>query len=146
MQSDSDRRSKKDKDESGRKLKGRGNTDAMELDASERYTGKGSIFNRLDREPKEGPIKSVEGWIIFIRNVHEEATEEDLISKFSEFGPIKNLQMPLDRRTGFVKGYALVEYEERPQAEKAINAMDGAKFVEKTVSVEWAFSVEKGKK
>jgi len=90
--------------------------------------------------------KSVEGWIIFIRNVHEEATEEDLISKFSEFGPIKNLQMPLDRRTGFVKGYALVEYEERSQAEKAIKAMDGAKFVEKTVSVDWAFAVEKGKK
>eukprot|EP01125_Pyxidicula_operculata_P009840 TRINITY_DN323_c0_g1_i3.p2 TRINITY_DN323_c0_g1~~TRINITY_DN323_c0_g1_i3.p2 ORF type:complete len:125 (-),score=25.60 TRINITY_DN323_c0_g1_i3:42-416(-) len=122
-------------------MKGRGNTDAMEQDASERYSGKGSIFSRLDTH-KDGPVKSVEGWIVFIRNLHEEATEEDIMDKFAAFGAVKNLQMPLDRRTGYVKGFALVEYDEKDQAEKAIKQMNGAKFYEKELNVDWAFFSE----
>jgi len=127
-------------DDSGRKFKGRGNAETMETETGERYSGRGSIFDRLDRDSKEGPLKSVEGWIVFIRGVHEEATEEDITDKFSAFGSIKNLQMPLDRRSGFVKGYAMVEYESRNEAEKAIKEMNSSPFLQKTITVDWAFS------
>eukprot|EP00850_Spirogloea_muscicola_P019320 SM000188S03815 [mRNA] locus=s188:116910:118108:+ [translate_table: standard] len=120
-----------------RKQKGRGFRTGMDVDKDDEDGGKG--FDSLPGGGP-GPQRSVEGWIVLVTGVHEEAAEEDLHNLFGDVGEIKNLHLNLDRRTGYVKGYALLEYETRAEAQEAINSFDGAELLTQTIHVSWAFS------
>jgi len=124
--------------------KGRGFDPASQEDveAARRYEGRGGIYDRLGggTESDSGPQKSIEGWIVFIGNVHQEATEDEILDKFSDFGDIKNIHLNLDRATGFVKGYALIEYAKLDEAKAAIKKMNGKHLLGQTVTVDFAFT------
>ncbi|GMQ00832.1 hypothetical protein CsSME_00047730 [Camellia sinensis var. sinensis] len=120
-----------------KKTKGRGFQEESDADRNNRLAGR---FDSLNSDGGPGPERSIEGWIILVTGVHEEAQEDDLQNAFGEFGEIRNLHLNLDRRTGFVKGYALIEYENFEESQKAINEMDGTELLTQTINVDWAFS------
>ncbi|CAE7585222.1 hypothetical protein FNF27_07644 [Cafeteria roenbergensis] len=86
------------------------------------------------------PCKSVEGWVVFVSGVHEEAADDDLIDLFGEHGQVLGVTVSLDRETGLSKGYGLVEFETKEAASAAVAALDGANLLGKEIGVTWAFA------
>ncbi|CAI9294392.1 unnamed protein product [Lactuca saligna] len=101
----------------------------------------GALWRVLGANSSAHRVFAIEGWIILVTGVHEEAQEDDLQNTFGEFGEIKNLHLNMDCRTGFVNGYALIEYESFEEAKKAIAAMDGGELLTQNVNVDWAFKM-----
>ena len=87
-----------------------------------------------------GRQRSIEGWLLLVTNIHPEAQEDDIYDLFADYGEIRQTELNLDRRTGFVKGYALVEFVNEKEAERAVKDLNGKKMFDRTIAVDWAFT------
>ena len=72
---------------------------------------------------------------IYVGNLSYEVREEDLKQIFSEYGTVKKAQLPIDRETGRVRGFAFVEMSSEAEEEAAINALDGAEWMGRRLKV-----------
>lgn len=88
---------------------------------------------------RAGPVRSVEGWVVFVTGLHPEATEDDVTEAFSDVGRVKIVRMNFDRRTAESKGYAFVVFADQAEAQDARNRKHGTPLLGKTISVNWAF-------
>ena len=72
---------------------------------------------------------------IYVGNLSYEVTEEDLKEVFKEYGEVKRVQLPKDRETGKVRGFAFVEMENDTEETAAIEALDGAEWMGRDLKV-----------
>uniref|UniRef100_T1JE50 RNA-binding protein 8A n=1 Tax=Strigamia maritima TaxID=126957 RepID=T1JE50_STRMM len=115
---------------------------------AKKRTGRGfhaAAFDNTDvsslkpRASSHKPQRSIEGWILFVTGVHEECQESDIKDKFGDHGKIRNVHLNLDRRTGYLKGYALVEFETYKEAHSAISSINGSQILGQIIHVDWCF-------
>jgi len=72
---------------------------------------------------------------IYVGNLSFDVTHDDLSQTFAEYGTVKRVQLPTDRETGRVRGFAFVEMETEAEEEAAISALDGAEWMGRDLKV-----------
>jgi RNA recognition motif-containing protein len=92
------------------------------------------------------PERSVQGYVLFLRNVHPELKEDDLKDLLLDYGRPIDIKLPLDNRTGYLKGYGLVEFREKDVAERVKTAFNGYSFMGKKLAVDFGFITTSGSK
>ncbi len=65
---------------------------------------------------------------IYVGNLAWETTADDLLAVFQEHGAVARAQVITDRETGRSRGFGFVEMENDGEAQKAIDALNGAEY------------------
>jgi hypothetical protein len=73
---------------------------------------------------------------IFAGGLHRDLTEGDVIAIFSQYGEVMNINMPRDKETGKPKGFAFLMYEDQRSTVLAVDNLNGANILERTVRVD----------
>lgn len=72
---------------------------------------------------------------IYVGNLSYEVMQDSLSEVFAEYGTVKRIQLPTDRETGRVRGFAFVEMATEAEEEAAIGALDGAEWMGRDLTV-----------
>ncbi|XP_020803805.1 probable RNA-binding protein 19 [Drosophila serrata] len=89
-------------------------------------TGNAKWKQQQDGLSKEDDIS--ESGRIFFRNLAYTTTEEELRQLFEQYGPVVEVNLPVDKLTRKIKGFGTVTYMMPEHALKAFNALDGTDF------------------
>jgi RNA recognition motif-containing protein len=65
---------------------------------------------------------------IYVGNLTWECTADDLLALFQEHGSVSRAQVITDRETGRSRGFGFVEMDDDAEAQKAIEALNGADY------------------
>lgn len=72
---------------------------------------------------------------IYVGNLSYEVMQDNLSEIFAEYGTVKRVQLPTDRETGRVRGFAFVEMATETEEEAAIEALNGAEWMGRDLTV-----------
>jgi RNA recognition motif-containing protein len=72
---------------------------------------------------------------IYVGNLSHDATQEDIAAVFAEYGKVKRVNLPTDRETGQLRGFAFVEMATEAEEAAAIEALDRAEWMGRELKV-----------
>src|SRR6266542_6931748 len=72
---------------------------------------------------------------IYVGNLVWDCTADDLLALFQEHGAVTRAQVITDRETGRSRGFGFVEMDNDSEAQKAIDALNGADFKGRALTV-----------
>ena len=72
---------------------------------------------------------------IYVGNLSYDVTENDLSTVFAEYGTVKSAKLPTDRETGKMRGFGFVEMGNDDEEAKAIEELEGAEWMGRTLTV-----------
>ena len=72
---------------------------------------------------------------IYVGNLAREATEDDLRQAFEAFGQVTSAKIITDKFTGDSRGFGFVEMPNSPEAQSAIQGLDGSDLKGRSMKV-----------
>ncbi|QUY45714.1 RNA-binding protein [Acaryochloris marina] len=75
---------------------------------------------------------------IYVGNLSYEVTEEALNKIFAEYGAVQKVNIPTDRETGKIRGFGFVKMIDETEAAQAIEDLNGAEWMGRTLKVNMA--------
>lgn len=72
---------------------------------------------------------------VYVGNLSYDVTQEVLSQVFAEYGTVTRVQLPTDRETGRMRGFGFVEMGTEAEETAAIEALDGAEWMDRTLRV-----------
>ena len=83
---------------------------------------------------------------IFVGNLSQDTTEEDLKKAFEAFGQVKSVTIIKDMFSRESKGFGFVEIQSKAEAQAAINGLNGTLLKGKALNVNEARPRPEGRK
>ncbi len=72
---------------------------------------------------------------LFVGNLSYQTAENDLQDYFAQVGPVKSVNLMMDRVTGKSRGFAFIEFSTPEEAQKAIEQFHNKDFQGRAITV-----------
>jgi RNA recognition motif-containing protein len=80
---------------------------------------------------------------LYVGNLPDSATEQDLSDKFAAYGTVKSVELNTDRVTGRTKGFGFIEMASEAAAYAAIDSLNGTDYDGRPMKVRKARTLRK---
>ncbi len=78
---------------------------------------------------------------LYVGNLPDSATEQDLSDKFAAFGTVKSVKLITDRGIGRTRVFGFIEMASEAEAQAAIDSLDGTNYEGRPMKVNEARSL-----
>ncbi len=80
---------------------------------------------------------------LYVGNLPDSATEQDLSDKFAAYGTVKSVKLITDHDTGRIRGFGFIEMMSEAEAHAAIESLNGTDYDGRPMKVNEARSQQK---